>query len=124
MERNSRDFVSRVRRASRNAEVIVEQQLRRHSSVEEVYYPKKSPTQELFDKYRLKTETETENGNGNGHGGRGGGGHGGYGFLLSIRFVSPQKAVAFYDALATAKGPSLGTNFTLTCKLPFTFSCF
>ena len=36
-------------------------------------------------------------------------------FLLSIRFVHPSSAIAFYDALAVAKGPSLGTNFTLAC---------
>lgn len=101
MEQNSRDFLSRVHSASRNAEAIVEQ-LQQHPSVLEVYYPKGSVTQELYDKY--KTEG------------------GGYGFLLSIRFASPEKAVAFYDGLDTAKGPSLGTNFTLTCEcFPFVF---
>ena len=29
-------------------------------------------------------------------------------------FKEREQAVAFYDAIETAKGPSLGTNFTLT----------
>lgn len=104
MEGNSRDFLARVRRASVNAEAMV-QQLRDHPSVVEVYYPKGSPTQLLYDVYR--------------------GADGKYGFLLSVRFASPAKAVAFYDALDTAKGPSLGTNFTLTCMcfLPVAWPC-
>jgi cystathionine gamma-synthase len=39
---------------------------------------------------------------------------GGYGGLFSITFHSTPEAIAFFDALDTAKGPSLGTNFTLT----------
>ena len=35
--------------------------------------------------------------------------------MLSVRFTAPERAVAFYDALDVAKGPSLGTNFTLCC---------
>jgi cystathionine gamma-synthase len=34
---------------------------------------------------------------------------------LSIKFVHPSSAIAFYDTLIVAKGPSLGTNFTLAC---------
>ncbi|KAK1752866.1 putative cystathionine gamma-synthase [Echria macrotheca] len=94
MEHNSRDFVSRARRASANALALVEQ-LRGHPSVAEVYYPEKSPTQWIYDQYKLPG--------------------GGYGFLVSVRFTSPATAIRFYDALETAKGPSLGTNFTLAC---------
>lgn len=39
---------------------------------------------------------------------------GGYGGLLSVVFHDDANAVTFYDAIETAKGPSLGTNFTLT----------
>jgi cystathionine gamma-synthase len=39
---------------------------------------------------------------------------GGYGGLLSTIFHDRQRAMVFYDTLETAKGPSLGTNFTLT----------
>jgi cystathionine gamma-synthase len=94
MEENSRDFEARVDRASENAEVVVGL-LRASSVVREVYYPLGAPTQEVYDRYRVE-------------GGR-------YGFLLSIRFVSPAMAVAFYDAFDVAKGPSLGTDFTLCC---------
>lgn len=63
------------------------------SPVKEVYYPKYSLTKLFYDEYRTPT--------------------GGYGGLLSVTFRTRSTAVAFYDALETAKGPSLGTNFTL-----------
>ncbi|KAL2166849.1 hypothetical protein VTG60DRAFT_2084 [Thermothelomyces hinnuleus] len=94
MERNSRDFGERVRRASENARRVAEM-LRRSGSVSEVYYPLGSPTQDWYDRYRREGA--------------------GYGYLLSIKFKTPAQAVAFYDALDVAKGPSLGTNFTLCC---------
>lgn len=94
MERNSRGFEGRVHRASGNAEAVVGL-LRGSEAVEEVYYPLESATQEMYDRFRVD-------------GGR-------YGFLLSVRFRRPAQAVAFYDALDVAKGPSLGTDFTLCC---------
>lgn len=94
MERNSRDFSERVHRASENARRVAGM-LRRSESVSEVYYPLGSPTQDWYDRYRKED--------------------GGYGYLLSIKFKTPAQAVAFYDALDVAKGPSLGTNFTLCC---------
>lgn len=39
--------------------------------------------------------------------------NGGYGGLLSATFHKREHAVTFFDSLETAKGPSLGTNFTL-----------
>ena len=39
----------------------------------------------------------------------------GYGHLFSLTFTHPIAARAFYDALGCEKGPSLGTNFTLSC---------
>ncbi|KAJ3151407.1 hypothetical protein HDU86_006107 [Geranomyces michiganensis] len=42
----------------------------------------------------------------------------GYGGLLSIVLHTDAAAERFYDALDVAKGPSLGTNFTLAC--PYT----
>jgi len=95
MEKNSRDFVERARRASANAAAVADM-LRNDPLVEEVYYPKGSLTQHIYDSYKLPD--------------------GGYGFLMSFRLRSPETAAAFYDALETAKGPSLGTNFTLSCK--------
>jgi len=94
MEENSRDFPDRVHHASRNAQMIVGW-LRDHPTVDQVYYPFQSPTQATYDRFRLPG--------------------GLYGFLVSIKFTSPARAVAFYDALDVAKGPSLGTNFTLCC---------
>lgn len=33
---------------------------------------------------------------------------------MSVVFHDDEHAIVFYDAIETAKGPSLGTNFTLT----------
>ncbi|KAL9595446.1 MAG: hypothetical protein Q9219_006437 [cf. Caloplaca sp. 3 TL-2023] len=108
MERNSRDFVSRIARINANAEAVCKclkatafGQSPTHRSlaiadvgaVKELYYPKYGPTRKFYDQFRKST--------------------GGYGGLLSITFRTLPEAVAFYDALETAKGPSLGTNFTL-----------
>ncbi|KAK1826293.1 putative cystathionine gamma-synthase [Podospora conica] len=94
MEENSRDFVERTRRASANAEAVVEL-LRRSPLLDEVYYPKGSATQHIFDKYKVPG--------------------GGYGFMMSLRFRSPEMAAAFYDTLDTAKGPSFGSRWTMAC---------
>ncbi|EEU47097.1 uncharacterized protein NECHADRAFT_78174 [Fusarium vanettenii 77-13-4] len=94
MEENSVDFEERVIVASRNAERIADT-LRQHSSVDQVYYPKGDPTQDIYERFKRP--------------GRG------YGYLLSVRFKKPEAAIAFHDALDVAKGPSLGTNFTLCC---------
>ncbi|KAF5675254.1 O-succinylhomoserine (thiol)-lyase [Fusarium denticulatum] len=94
MEKNSTDFEERVTEASQNAEHLADT-LRKHISVGQVYYPKGSPTQRLYEKYKRPGK--------------------GYGYLLSIRFNTPAAAIAFHDALDVAKGPSLGTNFTLGC---------
>lgn len=94
MEKNSTDFEERVTEASQNA-VQIADTLRKHSSVGQVYYPKGSPTQRLYEKYKRPGK--------------------GYGYLLSIRFNTPAAAIAFHDALDVAKGPSLVTNFTLGC---------
>ena len=62
--------------------------------VKQVNYPKTSPTRPNYEKCR--------NPKGN------------YGGLLSATFYERQDAVAFFDNLDTVKGPSLGTNFTLS----------
>lgn len=93
MERNSRHFVSRIERINENAEVICDI-LRTHPLVKTLYYPKFNPSRPFYDACRTA--------------------NGGYGGLLSFTFHTNAQAVAFYDRLETAKGPSLGTNFTLT----------
>lgn len=92
MKSNSADFTSRAITASKNAEHLVEM-IRRHTTVEKVFYPKGSSTQSIYDRFRLDS--------------------GGYGYLFSIQFLRPAAAVAFHDAFHVAKGPSLGTNFSL-----------
>ena len=116
MERNSRDFVRRIERINTNAEAIYEVLKKSpHSTyypshllnvgtyrsltkmllfaVKQIYYPLHSPSRHLYDAYRSPK--------------------GGYGGLLSITFHSTAHAIIFFDTIETAKGPSLGTNFTL-----------
>lgn len=92
MERNSRDFADRIDRINTNAEAIC-QVLRSSLLIKHVYYPKYNESRANYDECKLPT--------------------GGYGGLLSVTFHEPQRAMMFYDILETAKGPSLGTNFTL-----------
>ena len=94
MAANSSDFATRVRAANRSASLIATK-LRTHPKVLNVFYPEGSASQRYYDQHKRAEQ--------------------GYGFLLSIKFVSPSSAIAFYDSLAVAKGPSLGTNFTLSC---------
>lgn len=108
LERNSRDFVSRIKKINSNAEAIghalrdspIGKQLESmrgreltQITVKDVFYPKFNPSRPFYDERRTPG--------------------GGYGGLLSVTFHSAAHSVAFFDALETAKGPSLGTNFTL-----------
>jgi cystathionine gamma-synthase len=95
MEHNSRDFRERVRMIDANAMAAVELLCGAYPVIAEVYHPSMPRSKSLYDVYRVR--------------------EGGYGGLLSLRFVSPEAAHAFYDNLPCAKGPSLGTNFTLAC---------
>ncbi|KAI9844484.1 MAG: hypothetical protein M1837_005567 [Sclerophora amabilis] len=92
MERNSRDFVSRIERINVNAEAICKV-LQSHPRVKAIYYPLYSPTRQFYEHCRKPDA--------------------GYGGLLSATFYSTAEAVTFYDRIEIAKGPSLGTNFTL-----------
>lgn len=92
LERNSRDFVSRVARVNANAEAICDMLLK-HPRIKRVNYPKHNECRQFYDACKLPT--------------------GGYGGLLSCTFYSVEDSAAFFDHLDTAKGPSLGTNFTL-----------
>jgi len=103
MERNSRNFSKRAAQIDANAEHVCDflhaasQQQHPPSPITEVFYPKWQ-TANHYAARRLPG--------------------GGFGGLFSLAFASPRAAEAFYDALACAKGPSLGTNFTLAC--PYT----
>lgn len=93
LERNSRDFASRIDRVNANAAAVAEL-LVECPLVRIVHYPKYNDSRRNYDACKLPS--------------------GGYGGLLSVVFHRKPDAMAFYDNIATAKGPSLGTNFTLT----------
>jgi cystathionine gamma-synthase len=97
MERNSRDFVSRVATIDNNTEAITEYLRSCSSVVKDIYYPKWQ-TPEYYDICRRQK-----------------GSVGGYGGLFSILFASVAAAQGFFDALPCPKGPSFGTDFTLVC---------
>ncbi|KAF3926708.1 hypothetical protein ABW21_db0204361 [Orbilia brochopaga] len=95
MERNSRDFASRALRINKSAEALADLFLRMQPNiVKRVYYPKYDDSRENYERYKCKG--------------------GGYGGLLSVTFFATDYAIKFFDSVDTAKGPSLGTNFTLT----------
>ncbi|KAI9345646.1 pyridoxal phosphate-dependent transferase [Obelidium mucronatum] len=91
LERNSRNFISRTVKINETAKKLA-LYLHSHPKVECVHYP-------LFSDKELYA-TYLRNG-------------GGYGGLFSVILKDSQSAATFYDNLDVAKGPSLGTNFTL-----------
>ncbi|KAJ2720362.1 Cystathionine gamma-synthase [Coemansia sp. Benny D115] len=94
LERNSRDFMSRVPRINVNALAVAEL-LAASPKVARVYYPKFTTN----DNYEIIKRPSADSG---------------YGGLLSAVFVGGESAASqFYDSLGCCKGPSLGTNFTL-----------
>lgn len=94
LERNSRDFATRIDRINANAEAICDVLLA-NPMVKKVHYPKHDDEARAnYDACKLPS--------------------GGYGGLLSVVFHHKADAMVFYDNIATAKGPSLGTNFTIT----------
>ncbi|ERT02760.1 hypothetical protein HMPREF1624_01062 [Sporothrix schenckii ATCC 58251] len=107
MERNSRDFATRVDRINANAEAICDV-LRASPLVKQLNYPKYGPTRANYEACRIGAALEGPASTGAAHR------IGGYGGLLSFSLQTKAQAIAFYDAVETAKGPSLGTNFTLT----------
>jgi cystathionine gamma-synthase len=95
MVHNCRDFPERNARINETSELLADF-LQEHNDVETVWYPKFVAP--LFTNYQKKG--------------------GGYGGLMSIHLHSHICQRTFYDTLDVAKGPSLGTNFTLVC--PYT----
>ncbi|RKP35034.1 pyridoxal phosphate-dependent transferase [Dimargaris cristalligena] len=91
MERNSRTFRERVQVINENAERLADM-LNQHPLVTKIHYPKYT-LRPFYDALKYP--------------------QGGYGGLLSIELVSEAITRRFYDAICCAKGPSLGTNFTL-----------
>ncbi|KAJ3361765.1 hypothetical protein GGF31_002027 [Allomyces arbusculus] len=98
LEYNSRPFAERVRVINRNTEVVVDY-LAKSPLVNQVFYPTLTD-RAAYDAFRVASSDS------------------GYGALLSVQFPTEVQAATFYDALHVAKGPSLGTTFTLAC--PYT----
>ncbi len=97
LERNSRDCVERVRRINQTSERLCDA-LRTHPLVERIDFPK----------YRDRDNYQSFLRPG-----------GGYGGLFSVILKNAERtAPRFFDALEIAKGPNLGTNFSLCC--PYT----
>jgi len=125
MERNSRDFVSRVGKINANTEAVCDllnqytvesgKSLISPSSsttgkahkpvVTKVYYPKYITPENYVARLRSPDPSRDDM-------------KPGYGSLFSITFTSLACSRAFFDNLKCCKGPSLGTNFTLAC--PYT----
>jgi cystathionine gamma-synthase len=97
LERNSRDFVERVKRINRSAEQVVDY-LSGHSKIDQVWYPR--------DRFRREYDAVRRE-------------DGGFGGMFTIFLKDAGNAApAFYNALEVCKGPSLGANYTLAC--PYT----
>jgi cystathionine gamma-synthase len=106
MERNSRDFVGRIKAIDENTEAVcdlLQSRSQAGGAIERVFYPKWT-SRENYDQCRKR--------------GPDGNPTGGFGGLLSITFRSDAASRAFFDSLPINKGPSLGTNFSLAC--PYT----
>jgi len=98
---SSKDLRQRVLKTNANASVIA-QRLKAHPMVKEIYYTQFGNASELYDPFL--TESKLEHGLPR------------YGPLLSILLHGGFPAAkTFYDSVNVAKGPSLGTSFTLTC---------
>jgi cystathionine gamma-synthase len=94
--KNGQDCLDRVQHASDRA-FHLSTWLHTHPAIRACYYPKyQQPT--IYDSYRSH--------------------HGGYGSLFSLVFDSKEKAACFYDHFPLAKGPGLGSHFTMCC--PYT----
>ncbi|KAG1455373.1 hypothetical protein G6F56_007081 [Rhizopus delemar] len=93
LERNSRTFKERSKTVNENTEALCDL-LINHEKVHKIFYPKFT-CRENYDAVKLKTADA------------------GYGGLFSMLLKDEKSAAQFYDNLHCAKGPSLGTNFTL-----------
>lgn len=103
---NSADFLSRTAVLNRNAAALAAHLARRatagsSSPVRAVLYPTTSDTRANYDAFRRRPAPELP--------------EPGYGCLLSVDFVTPAAAVAFYDAAGRYfhVGPHLGGHRTL-----------
>ena len=108
MERNSRDYRNRISKVNDNAYEVTSYLYSKcldtastpsessSRAIKKVYYPRYITPEIYAQAQRLPTT-----------------GKGGFGGLFSVTFVNEQASKAFYNVLGCAKGPSLGTSFTL-----------
>ncbi|WWC68726.1 uncharacterized protein I206_102660 [Kwoniella pini CBS 10737] len=106
MERNSRDYRGRIKRVNDNAYDVTDYLFKRSLAdrstplegkvIKQVYYPR-FETPETYKQAQRLPPT----------------GKGGFGGLFSITFTTEAASKAFYNTIGCAKGPSLGTSFTL-----------
>ncbi|KAI9091767.1 pyridoxal phosphate-dependent transferase [Phlyctochytrium arcticum] len=100
LERNSRTFRQRIAQINSTTELLCDY-LKQHPKVEQLHYPKYVDVENYHRQAYLDENGKV-----------------GFGGLFSIILKSKDAAIQFYNALEVAKGPSLGTNFTLVC--PYT----
>ncbi|KAJ8552153.1 hypothetical protein ON010_g10391 [Phytophthora cinnamomi] len=99
----SEDLADRLAKTNATTAEIV-QRLLKHPLVQNVFYPTLGDAKNLYDQFLNPSEEKDKPR---------------YGPLFSILLPGGlEPAKAFYNALTVAKGPSLGTNFTLSC--PYT----
>ena len=114
LEHNSRDYLSRTLQTSRTAAALASW-LSSQPGVARVYYPQSSG--ELVSALRRMRNRDREEQQE---------GDAGLGCLFSVVLADPgdanktqaqedRESQVFFDALRVWKGPSLGTNFTLSC---------
>ena len=102
LEKNSRDFLARCRLVSTNGKQLAEW-LTAHECVQALYYSSGDVYESVMRRAEGTDSVSTD---------------AGYGCLMSIVLKEGLDEKAFFDALEIAKGPSLGTNFTIAC--PYT----
>ncbi|RLN44606.1 hypothetical protein BBI17_003677 [Phytophthora kernoviae] len=96
----SEDLAARLSKTNATTAEIVER-LQKHPLIKDIYYPTLSGAESLYDPFLVPSESE---------------GKPRYGPLFSILLSGGlEPAEAFYNTLTIAKGPSLGTNFSLCC---------
>lgn len=98
LSKNMDDFPIRMQKINHNAAELVHY-LKDDSKIKDIFYPS-LVNQQCYDQYK-----STNAGSG-------------YGGLFSIVFKKAEWAEIFYDSIKLAKGPSLGTEFTILC--PYT----
>ncbi|EDO18804.1 hypothetical protein Kpol_1028p80 [Vanderwaltozyma polyspora DSM 70294] len=112
LERNSRDFIARTIKTNQNTEFLLKKVLLAQEGpsklFKKIFYPSLTSAESKvnYDAVRCKSidkDSDEE---------------GGYGGLFSLAFNKIEQAKIFFNELNLSKGPSLGTNFTLSC--PYT----